>query len=119
MKNAMTRMLCRVLIVLMAWTPFQLAHAGMIGTDVAVSAASAQADRATVLGAINRADVARELQALGVDPQTAIDRVAALTDQELRTLAGKMNAVPAGADGAGVAVLLILILIVWLIFYKK
>lgn len=119
MNNAMTRMLCRVLIVLMAWTPFQLAHAGMIGTDLAVSVASAQADRATVLGAINRADVARELQALGVDPQTAIDRVAALTDQELRTLAGKMNAVPAGADGAGLAALLLIVLVVWLIFYKK
>jgi hypothetical protein len=114
-------MLCRVLIVLMAWTPFQLAHAGMIGTDVAISAASAQADRATVLGVINRADMTRELQALGVDPQMAIDRVAALTDEELRTLAGKMNAVPAGAasSGAGVVLLLLIILVVWLVFYKK
>ena len=33
MKSSWARMLCRLLMVLMIWTPMQLAQAGMIGTD--------------------------------------------------------------------------------------
>ena len=49
-------MLCRLLMVLMVWSPIQYANAGMIGTDQAASAAS-QADRNTVLEFLGRADV--------------------------------------------------------------
>jgi len=37
MNNAWARTICRLLIVLMAWTPFQYAQAGMIGTDQVVT----------------------------------------------------------------------------------
>jgi len=111
MNSAMTRMLCRLLIVLMAWMPFHVAQAGVISTDQAV--ASAQSDRAAVLSLISRSDVASQLQALGLDPATAKDRVAALTDQEVSTLAGKLQAVPAGADGGGWVLLIIIIALVW------
>ncbi|HLE65514.1 MAG TPA: PA2779 family protein [Burkholderiales bacterium] len=104
-------MLCRLLIVLMAWMPFHVAQAGVISTDQAV--ASAQSDRAAVLSLISRSDVASQLQALGLDPATAKDRVAALTDQEVSTLAGKLQAVPAGADGGGWVLLIIIIALVW------
>src|SRR5689334_8112869 len=60
--NSMKRVLCQLLIVLMAWTPFQIAQAGMIGTDQVVSSSS-QADRSTVLGFVGRTDVAGQLQA--------------------------------------------------------
>ncbi len=118
MKNALTRMICRVVIVMMVWTPFQLAHAGMIGTDQVV-VSSTQAERSAVLAMINRADVARELASYGVDLSTAQDRVAALTDAEVRSLAGKLHSAPAGADGAGVAVLILVGVVLWLVFWKK
>jgi len=118
MKNGLTRFLCRVLIVLMAWTPFHLAHAQMIGTE-AVVGTTAQADRASVLAIVNRADMSRELQAYGLDSKTANDRIAALSDDELRSLAGKLNAVPAGADAAGGFLLLLLILVLWLVYWRK
>jgi len=101
--------LCQVLIILMAWTPFNVAQAGMIGTDQVV-ASTAQADRAAVLGFVSRADVASQLQSFGIDPSTAKDRVAAMTDQELRTLAGRIDAMPAGGtQGFGAALLLVLL----------
>jgi hypothetical protein len=53
-----------------------------------------------------------ELQALGLDAQVAIDRVAAMTDDEVSTLAGKISAVPAGGDG-----LIALVLVVFFIWY--
>ena len=108
----MKRVFCQLLIVLMAWTPFQIAQAGMIGTDQVVSSSS-QADRSTVLGFVGRTDVAGQLQAMGLDPATAKDRVAAMTDDEVRSLAGRINSMPAGADATGLLVLIILVAVIW------
>ena len=116
MNFPMTRTLCRLLIVLMAWMPFHVAQAGIISTDQAV--ASAQADRTAVLNLINRADVAGQLQALGLDPAIAKDRVAALTDKEVQSLAGKLDALPAGADAAGVVVVILIGVLIWYFFFR-
>lgn len=115
MNSAMTRTLCRLLIVLMAWMPVHVAQAGIISTDQAV--ASAQADRAAVLNLIGRSDVAGQLQSFGVNLATARDRVAAMTDEEVQSLAGKLHAVPAGGDG--LVVLILVGVILWLVFWRK
>ena len=117
MKSAWTRTICRVLAALMIWTPVQFAHAGMIGTEQAVSTTTSQ-DRGTVLGFVGRADVARELQALGIDAAAARERIAAMTDQEVQSLAGRINGLPAGADVGGIAVLLLLLVFVWWLRYR-
>ena len=112
MKFSIRNVLCRVLVVAMMMLPFQTGQAGMIGTDQATSAATAQADRNTVINLLSRAETARGLQSLGLDSKTATDRLAAMTDDEVRALAGNINAVPAGADG-----LVLLILVVFFIWY--
>ena len=108
----MKSILCRLLIVLMAWTPYQFAQAGMIGTDQLV-AGSSQADRSALLGFVSRSDVAGQLQSFGLDPASAKDRVAAMTDEEVRTLAGRIDALPAGANGMGLVLLILVIIGVW------
>ena len=108
----MVKIICRLLIALMIWTPYQIAQAGMISTDQAVSTTS-QVDRNTVLGFVGRAEVASQLQALGIDPSTAQARIAALTDQEVQSLAGRIHSAPAGADGAGVVLLVLVIIAIW------
>jgi len=115
--NSMTRTLCRLLIALMAWMPVHFAQAGIISTDQVV--ASAQADRAAVLNLISRSDVASQLQALGLDAATAKDRVAALTDEEVSSLAGKLQALPAGADGTAVVVIILIGVLIWYFFFRK
>jgi hypothetical protein len=105
-------MFCRLLIVLMIWTPYQVAQASMIGTDQVVTSSST-ADRNAVLNFVNRADVTGQLQALGLDPATAADRVAALTDEEVRYLAGRIHSMPAGADGGGLLLLILIVVLVW------
>ena len=118
MKSAMTRMLCKLLIVMMAWTPFQVAQAGMIGTGEQISVSSAQSERGAVLSLINRADVARELQSYGVDVSSAQERIAALTDPEVRSLAGPLKTAPAGA-GDGLVIVILVGVILWLVFWNK
>jgi hypothetical protein len=112
MKSTFASVFVRVLIVLMAWTPYQMAHAGMIGTDQV--AQTSQSDRGAVLSFLSRGDVAGKLQAFGLDSATAKDRVAAMTDEEVRYLAGQIGTAPAGASDAGAILLIIIIVaVVW------
>lgn len=113
-----TRMLCRLLIVLMAWTPFQLSYAGMIGTVEQVAVTNSAADRATVLALINRADIAKELTTFGVNPADAEGRIAAMSDAEVASLKGQLEAAPAGA-GSGLVILVLVGVILWLVFWKR
>lgn len=118
MTSALARTLCRLLIVLMAWTPFQYAQAGMIGTETVVGSTAA-ADRAALVSFVNRSDVASQIQSLGIDPSTAKDRVDAMTDEEVRYLAGQIHSAPAGADATGVVILILIVAAVWWWFYRR
>lgn len=117
MKSVWARTICRLLVVLMIWTPYQIAQAGMIGTDQ-VATASSQVDRTAVLNFVNRADVAGQLQALGLNASNAKDRVASMTDSEVTYLAGQINSLPAGADGAGIVLLILIIAAIWWVWKR-
>ena len=119
MKSVLARTLCRLLMLLMVWAPIQYANAGMIGTEQ-VASVDSQADRSAVLQFLGRADVASQLQSFGVHPAAAKDRVAAMTDQEVRSLADKIQGMPAGADSTGTIILIILIAFaVWWIWFRR
>jgi hypothetical protein len=99
--------------------PFGAAQAGMVSTERAVERsyqAGATADRERVLGLLRRAEVQQEMRALGVDPDEAYARAAALSDAELAQVAGRMDALPAG-EGiigpiVGAAVLVFIVLLI-------
>ena len=118
MNSAWARTICRLLIVLMAWTPYQFAQAGMIGTDQVVTTSS-QADRSTVLNFIGRSDVASQLQSFGLDAATAKDRVATMTDEEVRYLAGRIDSMPAGAGNSGWIVVIIVVAVIWWVATRR
>jgi hypothetical protein len=114
MHRLLRNTVCRILVALMVWTPFQMAQASMLGTEQAVQS-TAQMDRAHVLGMLEREDVASQLKLYGVDPAQAKDRVAAMSDEEVANLSSKMDALPAGGlHGAGaIIVLLIIAGVIW------
>jgi len=89
-----------------------VANARIIGTLQAVESQSRTADLATVNAALARDQVRSQFQALGVDPTQVEARVAALTDGELRTLAGQMQDMPAGADGFAIIGIVFLVLLI-------
>lgn len=115
MKNATLKMISRILIVSMMLLSFQTAQASMIGTNQVIAAANAQSDRAAVLSQLSRSEVSSQLQSLGLDPKTAQDRIAAMTDQEVSALAGKINSMPAGAisNGWGWAVAIVIAIVIF------
>lgn len=112
MTSAFKKMICRFLAIALITLPFQTGQASMIGTDQVNTAATVQLDRNLVSSYLSRAQTVSEFQVLGLNSQEAIDRVAAMTDDEVSTLAGKISAVPAGGDG-----LVLLILVVFFIWY--
>ncbi len=115
MKFPGIKMICRFLIASLMLFQFPGAHAGMVGADQVLAVSSAEGHRGVVLNALTRAEVSGQLQALGVDVRLARERVAAMTNEEVRTLAGNVNAMPAGAleSGWGWALLIIIGLVVY------
>ena len=89
-----------------------VAEAGMIGTLQAVEATTRAEDLAAVNAALARDQVRGQLAALGVDPVQVDARVAALTDSELRTLAGRIADAPAGGDALAVIGVVFLVLLI-------
>lgn len=113
MKSFFARLLCRLLVLCMFATPFTV-NAGIIGTDQAQATASQSAGvRDRVLNFVERSDVRSQLESLGLSPERAKDRVNALTDQEVAQLAGRIDALPAGADGGSLLLLILLGVLIW------
>jgi hypothetical protein len=114
MESKSFAIICRVLIVSLIVFSFQSASAGMIGTDRLTGLGSVQADRTHISELLAREDVSRQLQALGVDVKAAQDRVAMLTDDEARSLAGKLQSAPAGASSEWwIAVAIVIVVVAW------
>jgi|CXWL01.1.fsa_nt_gi hypothetical protein len=101
MKSMLARFVCRILAASMVVLPFQ-AHAGLIGTDRAASATLAT-------NAVSRSELAVQLGMLGLAPEAASERVAALTDTEVASLAGQIEERPAGGSFLMIAVLAFLL----------
>lgn len=97
------------------WLGLQLpaAQAGIVGTEIIVSNAQAQQDRAQIMDLLDRKDIQEQLVSHGVNVEQAKARVDSLSDAETHTLAGQLNTLPAGGDSIlGVIVLIFLVLLV-------
>jgi hypothetical protein len=88
------------------------AAAGIVGTADAVAAVQQQNHRGTVQGILARADVREQLVGLGVDPADVEARVAALTDAEVATLAGRIDGAPAGGDALVIVGIVFVVLMI-------
>jgi len=89
-----------------------VAQAELVTTLQAVEASTRAQDIATVNAALARDEVRAQFEALGVEPAQVEARIAALTDAELRTLAGQMADMPAGADALAVIGIVFLVLLI-------
>lgn len=108
----MARSVCGVLMMSVMMLSIQApAVAGMVGTGEVIAQQQQTLDRGQLLGAMAQEDVRAQLVALGVDPEQAAARVAALSDEEVQLLAAQMDEMPAGGSVLGVAVFIFLVLL--------
>jgi len=100
MKNLILRFSSRVLIISMTcmtiWMP--IAQASLITSEQIIGVQSAQQNREHVREFFNRTDVQAQLQARGISTEAAKTRVDAMTDNEIATINGHLDTLPAGGD---------------------
>jgi hypothetical protein len=89
-----------------------VAQAALVGTLQAVESGTRSLDLEKVNAALEREQVRDQMVALGVDPTVVDARVARLTDSELRSLAERMDQMPAGGDALAVIGIVFLVLII-------
>jgi hypothetical protein len=119
MNLAFKKTTCRVLVTSLLALSFQTAHAGLIGADQA-TAGSTSSERTLLLGTLDRADVTSQLQAAGVDPLSARERVQSMSDQEVHALAQDIQSAPAGGlSTGGVVVIILIAALIWYYAIRK
>jgi hypothetical protein len=84
------------------------AHAALIPAQDA-------SERERVKELVARPELAQQLKQMGIAPEEIQGRIDAMTDEEVRSLAGRLNAVPAGGDLTNQEWLLIIIVILLVI----
>lgn len=96
--------------------PAPAAHAALVSTERVVTAEQHQDARTKLNAFLAREDVQKQMRELGVSPKEAKARVAALSDEEVARIQGKIDSMPAGGDffgavlGVGLIVFLVLLI---------
>jgi hypothetical protein len=86
-------------------------HAGMIGTE----SAHAQDERVRVKALLERPELAKGIEQMGIPPADAVARVDAMSDAEVLQLAGKLDAAIAAGQVSNETLLIIVVLVLLLI----
>jgi hypothetical protein len=117
------RFFSMLMVVCMAnFMVLQTAQASLIPTDqVARSVASANGDSPhdRLAELMSRSDVVAQLEELGVSPEDAQSRVAALTDEEALLLADQIENAPAGGIIGAILLVFFVLLITDILGFTK
>lgn len=88
------------------------AQAAMVGTASVIHSESVRIDREQLAGMLEREEIRQQLQAMGVDPESARQRVAMMTDVEVASLNQRLQEVPAGSDVLGVLLIIFVVFVI-------
>ncbi len=117
-RNGRPGFILMLLVAVSIALPCQPALAALIGTDAVADFPNAQVDRDRVLQLLAREEVRAALLAQGLDPAEAQARVASLSDAEIREIAARLESLPAGGDGFGAAIAVLLIILLVVVILK-
>jgi len=113
MKNTFKRLTATVLIASTAMLGVPMAaQAGMVSSAESMATAEQTDARAKVAAVLAREDVRAGLAERGLSAELAQDRVKAMSDEEVASLAGRIDQAPAGGDILGVLFTVFIVLLV-------
>ena len=107
-KLVVTLMVCNIMIL--GLTP--AVEARLIGTQEALQMTQREEQLARINRIFFRSEVQEQMLAYGVEPKDVKDRLAVLTDEELRELANRLQDMPAGGDSVLAVVGLIFVVLI-------
>ncbi|MDH5737836.1 MAG: PA2779 family protein [Gammaproteobacteria bacterium] len=109
------KQLTRLLVILCITVVINLqmipARAAMVETDQLIHSAEHELRVDELMVALDTEEMQQKLMALGVDPQSARDRISQLTDAELQQLAA-MDQQPVGSGAAGIALTVFIVFVI-------
>ena len=103
------------LVLFLEVGPLPVAHAALVSTEQVIQEGAAAENRARVMSFLEREDVRREMEALGINPAEAAARTQALSDEEIARIANKLDATAVGGDAIAVVVGAILLIFIILL----
>ena len=112
-KLVVALMVCNILIL--GLTPAAIAR--LIGTQEALQMTQREEQLTRINRILLRNEVQEQMVAYGVEPKDVKDRLAVLTDEELRQLANRLQDMPAGGDSilAVVGIIFVVLIILELL----
>lgn len=102
--------LTAALVLVPASLPY--AQAEIVDTPAVLAAASRAVQVDRLQATLQRADVAAQLERLGVDTEMVDRRVQAMTDAELQAFVERIDQAPAGGDGFALVGVVFVVLII-------
>ncbi|MEM7401488.1 MAG: PA2779 family protein [Pseudomonadota bacterium] len=91
------------------------AYAGLIGTDQILLEDAINQDREILYEILDRNEAQNFLENNGVSKKQAQERIAALTDEEVKELKQNFEDLPAGGVGSAAAILILVLLAIVLV----
>ena len=106
-----------VLVAIMIYTaiPLRTVAAGIVSTDELIETQIAADSRDKVSSFLARDDVRRQMETMGVDPSQIENRLATLSDSEVRYLAQQIDEMPAGQGALGLIIIIGIVVVVVLL----
>jgi len=106
----MKRQLTGLLLALVLALPQSPSYAGLIPAET-----GSKSDRERVMALLERPEVAQQMEKMGIPPQDAKARVAAMSEAEVASLAGKLDALPAGGELGNQEFIILLVIILLIV----
>lgn len=112
-RSSLKRILTYTMALHVLWLGFlPAAQAGIVGTQTVLQLDQRETRMNRINAALMREDVQRELINLGVAPSEVQERLAAISDAELRQIEGQLSTLPAGGNVVAVVGVVFIVLII-------
>ena len=107
-----------IIVLFLASTSHQTVSAAMVGTEKLLQAENIQDKRDYLLRLMEREEVKRALIGRGIDPLEAQLRIQSLTDEEVQSIAGKLDDLSAGGGVEIFSLIVIAFVIATVLIFK-
>ncbi len=113
MMSSLAKRIMVLFVSVSFFTTYSLpAWSGIVTTDQLIQEQFETLDRASLLAMLDREDMRQQLVEHGVDPDYAKQRVAALSDAQVKEIKDNIDNMPAGSGVVGILIAVLLVLVI-------
>lgn len=115
MRNILNFVVVYIAVTALIFGHTMPAYAGLVSTDQILTEHAINQDREMLYEILDRSEAQKFLENHGVSKKQAQERIAALTDEEVREFKQNFEELPAGGVGSAAAILILVLLAIVLV----